>query len=160
MFKKLRWFLFYRNTIRRNKFLFLKEHGIRIDWVNRLYKTYNLTEKDLEEINLYGVTYIDKLLEKDRAKIEETLLDLKIHQFVGLMEIEPLNPKQIGVAFRFKHFDTAKITNITIWILLALVSMGMAFLIKPVYISLIIGLLSVFGLYLISRLFVVNRTAN
>ncbi len=160
MLKKLRWFLFYRKTIRRNKDLLLKNHGLRIDWVNRLYKTYTLTDDDLDEIKSYGAKYIDQLLERDRAKIEETLLELRIHQFVGLMEVEPLNQRQIGVAFRYKHFDTAKIANISIWSLLSLVGMGIGYLLSPVYISIIIGLLSVFGIYLISRLFVINRTTR
>jgi len=160
MLRKLRWFLYYRRTIRHNKLSLLKKHGIRIDWVNRMYKTYTLTDEDLLEMKSYGAPYLDKLLEKDRAKIEETLLDLKIHQFVGLMEVEPLNDRQIGIAFRYKHFDTAKITNMSIWALLTLVSVGISYLIKPGYISPIIGLLIVFGIYLISRLFVINRVVR
>jgi len=122
-----------------------------------MYKTYTLTDDDLQEIKSFGIKYLDNLLEKDRAKIEETLLSLKIHQFVGLMEVEPLNEKQIGIAFRFKHFDTAKIANISIWGLLSLVSVGMSYLISPGYTGPIIGLLIVFVLYLLSRLFVINR---
>ena len=79
MLKKLRWFLFYRKTIRQNKSFLLKEHGLRIDWVNRMYKTFTLTENDEGELKNYGSQYLDKLLEKDRAKIEETLLNLNIH---------------------------------------------------------------------------------
>ena len=157
MFKKLRWFLFYRTIIRKNKNLLLRQHGIKIDWVNRMYKTYTLTDEDSEQLKLYGVKYLDQLLEKDRAKIEETLLDLRIHQFVGLMEVEPLNEEQIGIAFRFKHFDTAKIANVSIWVLLSLVSMTISYLTTPGWKLPLIGLLIVFGIYLISRLFVVNR---
>jgi len=157
MLKKIRWFLFYRKTIRKNKDILLRKNGLRIDWVNRMYKTYTLTDDDLDQVKSYGTKYIDQMLERDRSKIEETLLDLKIHQFVGLMEIEPLNERQIGVAFRYKHFDTAKIANISIWILLLLVGMGISYLISPKYISLIVGLLSVFGIYLVSRLFVISR---
>jgi hypothetical protein len=160
MFRKIRWFLFYRRTIRKNKVDLLRKHGIRIDWVNRMYKTYTLTDDDLDEIKAYGPTYVDKLLERDRAKIEETLLELKIHQFVGLMEVELLNERQIGVAFRFKHFDTAKIANVSIWTLLSLVFMTIGYLIFPGYKSPLIGLLAVFVIYLISRLFVVNRVVR
>jgi len=157
MFKKLRWFFFYRKIIHQNKLLLLKNHGIRIDWVNRMYKTYTLTDDDIQEIKSYGVKYLDNLLDKDRAKIEETLLDLKIHQFVGLMEVEPLNERQIGIAFRFKHFDTARIANLSIWGLLTAMSVGMAYLISPGYTAPLIGLMIVFILYLVSRLFVINR---
>ena len=157
MFKKLRWFFFYKKTIHKNQNLLLKNHGLRIDWVNRLYKTYTLTDENIDEMKSYGDKYIDNLLEKDKSKIETTLLDLKIHQFVGLMEVEPLNERQIGIAFRFKYFNTAKVANIFIWSLLSVVSMGLSYLITPGYISPIIGLLIVFGIYLISRLFIINR---
>lgn len=160
MLKKLRWFLYYRRTIRQNKHLLLKNHSIRIDWVNRMYKTYTLTDDDIQEMKSYGSQYLDNLLEKDRAKIEETLLDLKIHQFVGLMEVEPLNERQIGIAFRFKHFDTAKIARLSIWGLLTLVSIGMGYLIAPGYKGPIFGLSAVFLLYLVSRLFVINRVVR
>jgi hypothetical protein len=160
MFKKLRWFFFYRKTIHKNKQLLLRNHGIRIDWVNRMYKTYTLTDDDIQEIKSFGVKYLDTLLEKDRAKIEETLLSLKIHQFVGLMEVEPLNERQIGIAFRFKYFDTAKIANISIWSLLATLSVIMSYLISPGYSAPIIGLITVFILYLVSRLFVINRVVR
>lgn len=157
MFKKLRWFLFYRRTIRKNRTLLLKNHGIKIDWINRMYKTYTLTDNDIEEIKSFGGAYLDKLLEKDKSKIEESLLELKIHQFVGLMEVEQLNNRQIGIAFRFKYFDTARIANAVIWLLLSVTSMGISYLLNPRIISIAIGLLVIFGIYLISRLFVVNR---
>lgn len=160
MLKKIRWFLYYRNVIRKNKALLLKKHNLKIDWVNRMYKTYTLTDNDIDEIKILGPSYLDNLLEKDKAKIEESLLDLKIHQFVGIMEIEPLNSKQIGMAFRYKHFDTARIANISIWVMLLITSGGLAYLLSPGYISVIIGLLGVFILYLISRLFVISRIAN
>ena len=160
MFRKLRWFLFYRRTIRKNKNLLLRQHNIKIDWVNRMYKTYTLTEEDLEQMKSYGVTYLDNLLEKDKSKIEETLLDLRLHQFVGLMEVEQLNESQIGIAFRFKHFDTAKIANVSIWVLLSLVFMSIAYLITPGWELPLIGLLISFGIYLLSRLFVVKRVVK
>lgn len=160
MFKRLRWFLYYRRTIRKNKTTLFRKHGIRIDWVNRMYKTYTLTDEDLDEMKSYGAKFIDTLLERDRAKIEETLIDLKIHQFVGLMEIEPLNERQIGIAFRFKYFDTARIANVSIWSLLSLVGMTICYLITPGWKLPLIGLLVVFGIYLLSRLFVVNRVVR
>jgi hypothetical protein len=160
MLKKLRWFLYYRKTIRKNKNTLLRKHGLRIDWVNRMYKTYTLTDENLDELKSYGPEFIDRLLEKDRSKIEETLIELRIHQFVGLMEIEPLNERQIGVAFRYKYFDTAKIANMFIWSLLFMVGAGISYLVSPKYVSIIIGLLSIFGIYLISRLFVISRTGR
>lgn len=157
MFKKIRWFFFYRKIIHDNKELLFRKHGIKIDWVNRLYKTYILTEDDLNDIKSYGTNIIDRLLEKDQSKIEETLIDLKIHQFVGLMEIEPLNKEQIGIAFRFKHFNTARIANISIWLLISILSVSLSYLLNPDIKSILIGLIIVLIIYLFSRLFVVDR---
>ena len=160
MLKKIKWFLFYRKIIHQNEKLLYQNHDLKIDWVNRLYKTYNLNNNDIDEIKSYGNKYINTLLEKDKSKIETTLLDLKIHQFVGLMEIEQLNERQIGIAFRYKYFDTAKLLNKIIWSSLIIVSMLLSYLISPNIISPIIGLLIIFGIYLLTRLFIINRLTN
>lgn len=157
MFKKIKWFLYYRNIIHKNKMLLYKTHNIKIDWVNRLYKTYTFTYEDLEEIKVYGNNYVNMLLEKDKSKIENTFIDLKILQFVALIELEKLNDRQIGLAFRFKYFDTAKIFNIFIWMsFMCLLIIGLYLFdlgLKSIY----IGSISTLLLFLISKLFKVNR---
>lgn len=160
MFEKIKWFLFYRNIIRKNKNYLLMNHNLKIDWVNRMYKTYTLSNDDVDEVKQYGNIYIEKLLEKDRAKIEETLINLNIHQFVGLMAIEPLNTKQIGIIFRFKYFDTAKIANKFIWIFATIITMLISYLIVPKIISIFIGLIIIFVIYLITRLLIIKRVSN
>lgn len=161
MFNKLRWFLFYRKVIRKNKELLLKKHDIKIDWVNRMYKTYTLSDDDVREIENYGTAYVNKILEKDKALLEETFLDLKIHQFVGLMELEQLNEKQIGVAFRYKHFDSAKIANRGIWFLFYLIMSALSYSIfstePKIIFSFLFGLIGTFVIYLITRLFTKSR---
>ncbi|MFW5794812.1 MAG: hypothetical protein ACOCV1_04940 [Bacillota bacterium] len=157
MLKKIKWFNFYNRTIKKNRQLLYRKHGIKIDWVSRMYKTYTLTEQDVEEVKLYGRKYVNELLEKEKSKIQNTLISLNIHEFVGLMEIIPLNQRQIGLGFRFKFFDTAKIVNRIIWFLITLTSMGVCYYINPIPKTFIFGLLSVFGLYLITRIFVKSR---
>ena len=103
------------NIIFKNKQLLYINHNLKLDWVYRLYKTYTLSDDDLEEIKVYGGRYINNLIEKDKIKIENTLLDLGIAELVALIELEKLNDRQIGLAFRYKYFDTAKIASILLW---------------------------------------------
>ena len=160
MFKKIRWFLFYRNTIHKNRQLLYNTHNLKIDWVNRLYKTYSFTKEDLEEIKIYGNSYVNSLLERDKSKIENTLIDLNIHQFVALMEIERLNDSQIGIAFRYRYFDTAKIFNIFIWSLLFLIITYGLYLSNLGFNSIYFGLISTLVIFSISRLFNIKRIEN
>jgi len=160
MFNKIRWFLFYRKIIRKNRLLLYNNHNIKIDWVNRMYKTYTFTEKDLDEIKVYGDSYINVLLDKDKSKLENTLIDLKILQFVALIEMTKLNDKQIGMAFRYKYFDTAKIANLFIWFIILFTIIYFFYIIKFGLNSIYFGLISTFVLYVITRLFKVSRTEN
>ena len=157
MFNKIRWYFFYKKTIKKNKKLLYDKHGIKIDWVNRMYKTLTLTDDDLLQIKTYGTTYLNEILEKDKSKIENTFLELKILQFVGLMEIEQLNERQIGIAFRYKYFDTAKITSISIWTLVVLLSSALYYLYNMNYMSLLYGGLIGIGIFVLSRIFKVGR---
>ena len=68
MFKRIKWYFIYRKTLYKNKELLYNDHNIRIDWVNRMYKTYTLTDEDLDEIKVYGVSYLNNLIEKDKLK--------------------------------------------------------------------------------------------
>ena len=160
MFKKIKWFLYYRNIIRKNRMLLYTNHNIKIDWVDRMYKTYTFTEDDLEQIKVYGNNYVNTLLEKDKVKLENTFLDLKIHQFVALIELEKLNDRQIGFAFRYRYFDTAKIINILIWLsVLILSTLGYYFVdlgLKSIY----FGFITTLVIFLLSRLFRINRVED
>lgn len=158
MLKKWRWFFYYKKVINQNKKLLYDKHSIRIDWVSRLYKTYNLTEDDFDNTKQYGKSYVETLLEKDRLKIENTLIDLHIHQFVGLMEIEPLNERQIGVAFRYKHFDVAKYINWFLWLLSLGLIFGICyFTITPILKAIIFTLAIFTVLFLFSRILIIPR---
>lgn len=157
MFKKIKWFLFYRSVIHKNRLLLLNNHNIKIDWVNRMYKTYTFTKEDLEEIKIYGNNYVNTLLEKDKIKIENTFLDLKIHQFVALIELEKLNDRQIGFAFRYRYFDTAKIFNVFIWSVILLLLIFGFYLVDLGLKSLYFGSITTLIIFLVSRLFRINR---
>lgn len=157
MFKRISWYLFYRKTILKNKDLLYNNHNVKIDWVNRLYKTYSLSDEELEDIKLYGNVFLNNLIEKDNKKLEKTLFDLGIQELVALIELEQLNDRQIGVAFRFKYIDTAKIANILLWSLITILITLTFYLINYQIRFIYFGLISSLVIYLISRLFKLNR---
>ena len=154
MFKKIRLYLFYRKTIRKNQLMLYTKHGLKIDWVNRMYKTLTLTDEDLDHIKLYGRAYVGNVLEKDKNRMERTFIGLGIHELIGLMEMEQLNERQIGIALRYKYFDTAKIARRAIWSCIIAAAAVCPYLYTREYVSAAYGLLGGFGIYLLSRIFV------
>lgn len=157
MFKKLKWFFIYRKILKSNRELLFNKHNLKFDWVYRLYKTYTLTDDDLEEIKVYGGRYINNLIEKDKTKIENTLLELGIAELVALIELEKLNERQIGLAFRYKYFDTAKISSISLWVLFTILTTLSFYLVNYEIKSIYFGLITSLVIYLLSRLFKVSR---
>lgn len=157
MFKKIKWFLFYRKTIRKNRILLYQKNGLKIDWVNRMYKTFTLSDDDIEQIKIYGNSYVKTIIEKEQVKIENTLIELGLGELVALIELEQLNEKQIGMAFRFKFFDTAKISSILLWFLITLIITLGAFLINYEIKSIYYGLITTLCIYVISRFFRIKR---
>lgn len=157
MFKKIKWFLFYRKTIRKNRILLYQKNGLKIDWVNRMYKTFTLSDDDIEQIKIYGNSYVKTIIEKEQVKIENTLIELGLGELVALIELEQLNEKQIGMAFRFKFFDTAKISSILLWFFITLVITISVFLINYEIKSIYYGLITTLCIYVISRFFRIKR---
>lgn len=157
MFKKIKWFLYYRDIIHKNKLLLYTKHNIKIDWVDRMYKTYTLSPDDIEQIKIYGNSYINTLLNKDKVKIENTFVDLKIHELIALIELERLNETQIGFAFRYRYFDTANLFKIFIWSSFYILSTIGFYIFDLGLKSLYLGLIATLLLILISRIFRINR---
>jgi hypothetical protein len=153
MFKKIRLLSFYIRILRANKEFLKTEHGISIDWVWRMYKTYVIPIEEVETVKEYGFSYVNQLVQKEIVKIDKTFLKLGLSEYVGLMEAVDLTEREIGLAFRFKFIDTAKMFKRAIWTLIVLLGGGIGFLIGS-FIGLGIGLISVLVLYLITRIFV------
>lgn len=153
MFKKLRLLLIYIRILKINREMLKQTHGISIDWVWRMYKTYVIPIDELENVKDYGFSYVNQLVQKEIAKIDKTFFHIGLSEYVGLMEAVDLTEREIGLAFRFKYLNTARIFRNIIWSILLLVGGGLGFLIGT-FIGLGIGLISVFVLYLITRIFV------
>ncbi|MFA5586230.1 MAG: hypothetical protein WDA02_06745 [Saccharofermentanales bacterium] len=153
MFKKLKYLFYYIKILKRNKEQLRIEHDISIDWVYRMYKTYTIPDNAMDNIKLLGVKYFNDILKKEINKIDQTFVKIGISEFVGLMEVIELNDMQVGMAFRFKFLNTAKIFGTILWLFLHFIFGLFGFLIAN-YIGMGIGLLSILMIYLISRIFI------
>ena len=153
MFKKLRLFFIYIRILKKNRDLLKQKHGINIDWVWRMYKTYTIPANEIENVKDYGFTYVNTLVQKEMVQIDQTFISIGLSEFIGLMEAVNLTEREIGLAFRFKFLDTARIFKRFVWILITLLFGGLGFIIGS-YIGIGIGLISVLVLYLITRIIV------
>ncbi len=151
MFKKLRLLLVYIRILKNNREMLKQQHAISIDWVWRMYKTYTIPIDEMETVKDYGTKYVNQLIQKEMSKIDKTFLHIGLSEYVGLMEAIPLTEREIGLAFRFKFLDTAKMFKNFIWTLITLVFGGFGFIFGS-YVGIGIGLISVLVIYAISRI--------
>jgi hypothetical protein len=151
MFTNIKKFFIYKSLLKKNKELLKINHNIDIDLAWRMYKTYNISEDELEKIKVYGFKHVDSLIKNELRHIDETLTRIKISEFVVIMEAIELNSKQIGLAFRFKYFNTANLLKNILWIIFTLFVSSILFILLS-YLGIIIGLFSCFILYLFSKL--------
>lgn len=121
MFKKIRRFFIYKKILKNNKEFLKEKHDLNIDWIWRMYKTYIIPPYEIDAIKDYGVSYVNQLIQKEVHKIDETFMKLHLSEYVGFMEAVPLNDREIGLAFRFKYIDFAKLIRNIIWILLFII---------------------------------------
>ena len=153
MFKKLRLLLIYIRILKKNRELLKQKHGINIDWVWRMYKTYTIPVEEVETVKDYGVSYVNTLVQKEMAQIDQTFISIGLSEFVGLMEAVTLTEREIGLAFRFKFLDTAKIFKRFVWTLIILILGGFGFILHS-FIGMGVGLITALLLYVITRIIV------
>jgi hypothetical protein len=153
MFKKLKLLYLYISILKKNREKFKLEHNISIDWVWRMYKTYTIPEEEIDNIKTLGVKYLNDLLKKEISTIDKTFMPLGLSELVGLMEAVELNDRQIGLAFRFKHINTANFFGRLIWLAFYVFFGLIGFLIGNIF-GIFIGLFTLFIIYLISRIFI------
>jgi hypothetical protein len=153
MFKKLRLLIIYIRILKKNREILKQQHGINIDWVWRMYKTYVIPQEEIRNVKEYGFSYVNTLIQKELAKIDKTFLHMGLSEYVGLMDAVNISEREIGLAFRFKFLNTAKLFSKFVWSILMIIGGGIGFYYGN-FIGLGIGLISIFVIYLITRLFV------
>lgn len=150
--EKNRLFKIYKKILKNNKDYLSNNHGIKIDWVNRLYLTYTLSEQEKENIKNYGRKMVDDIINKEIRRIDKTFLSIGLTEYIGLMEVVRLTEDQVGIAFRFKYIDTAKRAKNIATILFSIVGTIAGFFIGGIVGS-ILGLSFVLFLFFVARLF-------
>lgn len=135
-------FFFYKRTIDKNIKLLEQKHGLKKDWVYRLYKVYTLNEEDLKKYDNYGGEYIDLIIKNEMKSIDKTIVDLKLFELVGLYDVRPFpEVNSLGITVGFKPFNTAKRASRIIWTILFCVIPTVGFLISSV-VGAIVGVAS------------------
>jgi hypothetical protein len=105
----------------------------------------------MDSVKQYGSSYLEELLKKDIYKIESTLDSLGLTELHTLKEVVELSDRQVGISFQYKHINTAKLMNNTIWISLYMIGALLGLIIAS-YIGLVIGLVSVVTSYILRRI--------
>jgi len=153
MFKKIRLLLIYIKILNKNKEDLKIEHGLSVDWVYRMYKTYTIPQDELNDIKTFGFKYFDTMIKKEISKIDKTFIKLGLSELCGLMEVKELNDRQVGIAFRFKYLNTSKIFSRLVWLLLYSIGGLIGFTINT-FLGGLIGLLIILLIYVITRIIV------
>lgn len=153
MFRKIKLLFLYIKILKENKENLKIEHGISIDWVYRMYKTYTISPDELDNIKSFGFKYLDTLIKKDISDVDKYFMKLGLSELCGLMEVKELNSNQIGIAFRFKYLDTFKIFKRLFWLIGYGISGTLGFLLGS-FSGCMIGLLIILGIYIITRIIV------
>lgn len=155
--KKLRAFLFYKKTIDKNLKFLKSEHNLNVDWVYRLHKVYTFTKEDNDNVKIYGEKYVETILKAEMKKIDQTILNLKLYELIGIYEIKPFPEiRSIGLLFGFKLFNTAKVASRLLWSTILLLFLSSGFLLFAIK-GLILGGIAWILLFLITRIFLVFR---
>jgi hypothetical protein len=152
MLKKLRLLYIYTTILKKNRQLLLDNHELSIDWIWRMYKTYTLSVDDVDNVKTYGFKYLNDLLKKEVSSIDKTFMTIGLSEYVSFMEAIELNDHQIGMAFRFKYLNTAKMFSGLLWTLFTIFFGLLGFLIFS-YVGILLGLLLILIIFLISRIF-------
>ena len=153
MLKKLRLLYIYTTILKRNKQLLFDEHELSIDWIWRMYKTYTLSVDDVDNVKTYGFKYLNDLLKKEVSGIDKTFMIIGLSEYVSFMEAKELNDHQIGMAFRFKYLNTAKMFSGLLWTLFT-IFFGLLGFVLFSYVGILLGLLLLLIIFLISRIFI------
>jgi len=153
MFRKIKLLFLYINILKNNREKLKIEHGLHIDWVYRMYKTYTIPTDELDNIKTFGVKYFDNLIKKEISNIDKDFIRLGLSELCGLMEVKELNNNQVGIAFRFKYLDTAKIFKRIFWLSLYTIGGLIGFFINSFFGG-FIGLLIILGIYVITKIII------
>jgi hypothetical protein len=106
--KKRELYRQYKKIIKSNEDVFLNKHNLRIDWINRLWKVYNVPADEHANIYQYGSKYLNELVKKDLASIDKTFMLMGLLELSALIETVVIDDYNVKIVISYKHFDLLK----------------------------------------------------
>lgn len=108
MSKKRELYRQYENILKSNKDVLLNKHNIRIDWINRMWKVYNVPVDEQSNIYIYGGKYLNELVKKDLSSIDKTFMLMGLLELSALIETVIIDDYNVKIVISFKYFDLLK----------------------------------------------------
>jgi hypothetical protein len=101
----------YKKILKENKVFLYKKHNIRIDWINRMWKVYNVPIDEQHNIYHYGSKYLNELIKKDLTSIDKTFMTIGLLEISALIETVMIDEYNVKIVISYKHFDLLKRAN-------------------------------------------------
>jgi len=106
--KKRELYRQYKKILKSNEDVLLNKHNIRIDWIYRMWKVYNVPVDEQGNIYNYGSKYLNELVKKDLSNIDKTFMLMGLLEISALIETVVIDDYNVKVVISFKHFDLLK----------------------------------------------------
>jgi hypothetical protein len=106
--KKRELYRQYKKILKSNGDVLLNKHNIRIDWIHRMWKVYNVPVDEQGNIYHYGSKYLNELVKKDLSSIDKTFMSMGLLELSALIETVVIDDYNVKVVISFKHFDLLK----------------------------------------------------
>lgn len=104
VFKKLKYYKFYKKIIKDNKDMLNRKYNLRIDDAYRLYTVLNMPT----DVEAYGSKLTEKYLTEYISKVDTALMELGLNELIGIGEMKKIDEINYLIIFRFSLMDTAK----------------------------------------------------
>jgi hypothetical protein len=106
--KKRELYRQYKIILKSNADVLLNKHNLRIDWIYRLWKVYNVPVDEQGNIYHYGSKYLNELVKKDLSSIDKTFMLMGLLELSALIETVVIDDFNVKIVISFKHFDLLK----------------------------------------------------
>ena len=109
--QKVRWLKEYKRIVRKNKDFLKKEHNLKKDWIDRLWKVYTVPIEERQNIIQYGNKYLDELIRKELAHIDRTFMKIGLVELSGITVADVIDDFNVRLVISYKYIDLVKRAN-------------------------------------------------
>jgi hypothetical protein len=132
--KSIKNYFFYRKIVNRLKPELLKNFGIKVDLLSRLYTVYTIDEKDFLEYKSYQ-EHSEKLIDTEfkgyKKKLDNYLMKQGLTEMYGIYIEDRVNDRQFKLGITYKYLDVLSIANALLILIVSILigaSMGLILL--------------------------------